>query len=120
MFKKKTAIIAGITVTLAIAFGLGWWFNRHQNPPQTNEPLQLSGHITALSEGCNTKGTCSITLDHTTTVITSCAVLPGDAQCRDYDPAKLRIGGELEATAVKAETGNYYNLECDTCTIKAK
>lgn len=118
MIGKRIAICLAALVVVASAFGLGWWLSNRQDRPNVAEPEVIKGSIAALSDSCLSGGTCSITVG-TKVIVTGCAVLPSTPSCDNYDHTKLRIGGEIEATAIKADTGDYYNLDCDICTIKA-
>ncbi len=117
MTSKHIAVGLAFLIILASAFGLGWRLSDRQHLSNVAEPKVVRGTITTLSDGCRSGGTCSITVGDTI-IVTSCAVLPDSPSCDDYDHTKLRIGGEIEAIVVKADAGNYYNLDCDTCTIQ--
>jgi len=115
---SKNVVILGLVVLLALMVGI--YLFAKINTAVSTEPVSANGKVAKLSDGCSSGGTCSITLENNTTIITSCAVTLSDPKCKNYDQTKLSIGSQIESTVVKASAGDYYNLDCDICTIQVK
>jgi hypothetical protein len=121
--KHKRLILALVVtiVILAILAAITLWPNPKASLEQGTAaatPQLISGRVTATDNGCYADAICSVTLDDIKVIITGCGLQANGTTCKTYDQSKLVQGQQVEATVIKAAAENYYNLECDSCTIR--
>jgi hypothetical protein len=108
-----------MAATLVIA-GLAVWLyanNKRVSHVDASTPQVISGRVTSISNECRADGTCSMTLDGSKSIVTGCGLMANGKTCKSYDQSKLHAGQQVEATVTKGQSG-WYNLECDSCTIR--
>jgi len=104
----KTLFLVLLLVIIGAA-AVSWLKN------SANNPKNINGIITNISNQCHVDGTCSVTLDGYKTIVTGCGLTANGRTCKTYDQTKLQVGQRVKATVVGGD--NYYSVECDSCTI---
>lgn len=113
---NKLPWIAAISIVAVMGVIIGIFFLTKNG--SLHQPQTITGKVTAISNQCNADGTCSVTLDSAKSVITGCGLRPDGSSCKSFNQATLHIGEDIEATVMRVNETTY-NLECDSCTIRA-
>lgn len=110
--KASPLVVAGLVTLLLVVVFTVWYVVSRSSSPQI-----IRGRVTHILNECQYDGTCAITIDNSTQIITGCGLMAGGKTCKSYDQSKLHIGQQIEATVMKGRSGSY-NLECDSCLIR--